>query len=185
MLSTHRGDGPGEAPAVGMKHGQHPQIAICARDPRVHQVAHDVQCRIAVRDHHSLWIGGRAARVVERDHVSLADDWRREVWRRAGKCSLVVPPALPGAFQGHKVLHARPLGANGVHVGKVVRVGAHNARAAMFQDVGKVSRREPEVDRHRDCADLRHGIVGLQMRMGVRRDHGHPVSPADAEPLKR
>ena len=63
--------GPGEAPAVAMKHRQRPQIDGAAIEPCVRQFGKRIQVRAAMCVHHALRSTGRPARVVDADRVVL------------------------------------------------------------------------------------------------------------------
>src|ERR1700687_1262420 len=54
----------------------------------------------------------------------------------------------------------------------------------MRGDVDKVLGREPEVDGNEDCANLRHGVEGLQLLVRVVRDVCNTVPLLDTHALK-
>ncbi len=55
----------------------------------------------------------------------------------------------------------------------------------MVDDVLEVVRQQAVVDRHQHRADLRHRVVGFQVRVRVGGDVGDPVAVSDAERLQR
>jgi hypothetical protein len=67
----------------------------------------------------------------------------------------------------------------------MIAVRADDPRAAVVQDVGEVIGCQPEVDRHQDRPELRHGVERLELRMGIGRDIRHPISLADPQSLER
>ena len=62
---------------------------------------------------------------------------------------------------------------------------ADDLRAAVLDHVREVVGRQPVVARHDDGADLRNGVVALEMRGRVRRDVGDAVALAHTERLQR
>ena len=84
MAATHGGDGPDEGPSIRMKHGQHPQVAIRTGDMGVHQVAHDVEGRVAMRNHDAFGIGRGTTGIIQRDHLRIRDFGGGELGR--GSC---------------------------------------------------------------------------------------------------
>jgi len=79
---------------------------------------------------------------------------------------------------GHLVPHAVD------HV-EVVAVRAQHGRPGVVHDVDEVVGGKPVVDRHQHRAGLGDGIERLELRVGVRRDGGDPVTRLDAQPLQR
>ncbi len=67
----------------------------------------------------------------------------------------------------------------------MLRVRAHDARAAVVDDVGEVVGVEPVVDRDEHGTELRDRIERFELRVGVRCDVGDPVALADPKPLQR
>ena len=82
--AAHRGHGPNEGPAVGVEHGQGPQVAIGARHVDVDQCADHVHVGVAMRDHHALGPRGRTAGVVDGQQVVFVDFRALELRRRLG-----------------------------------------------------------------------------------------------------
>ena len=91
VRAAHRGDDPDEGPAVGVEHRQRPEIAVGGRHVQMHERADDIQLGVAVGDHHALGPRGRAAGVVDREQVALADLGARKVRRARPRASLRNP----------------------------------------------------------------------------------------------
>ena len=144
-----------------------------------------VHVRIAVGDHHPLGTGGRAAGVVDGEQVVLADFRFGEVGSVRRKRRLVVEPAAARTLQRHEVLDAGQIVPDPVDGREVVRVDADHPCAAVVNDVPEICRLQPEVDGHEHRSYLGNRMEGLELRMGIGRDVGDPVSLADPEPLKR
>ena len=168
-----------------MKHGQHPEITVRCRDARVHEVAHDVQRRVAVRDHDAFRVRRGAAGVVESDHFGLSDCCGCKFGRGGGQGGFVVDPAGLAAAEGDEVLHAGHLIADLVHGIEVVGMHAHDAGTTMVEDVGEIVSRKAEIDRHDDGPDLWHGVIGFKVRVRVWSDAGDAVTGFDGEFLQR
>ena len=81
--------------------------------------------------------------------------------------------------------HACQLAADTVDSLEVVLVRAHDACAAVVDDVGEIVRRQAEVDRHEHGPDLRDGVERLELRMRIRRDVDDAVALLDTERLQR
>ena len=60
---------------------------------------------------------------------------------------------------------------------------ADDLRAAMVDDVLKVAGQQAIVDRHQHRADLRHGVVGFEVRMRIRGDVGDAIALPDTHRL--
>ena len=101
-----------------------------------------------------------------------------------GQEGLVVVPTFLAAFESHKQFYSRKFASNAIDGIQIIAVSAHHACATVIDDVGKIGRRQPEVDRHDDGADLRHGVVALQMAMCVGGNVGHPVARLNAKGLQ-
>ena len=54
----------------------------------------------------------------------------------------------------------------------------------MINKVNEVVRGQAIVQRHKDTADSRHRIEGLELRMGVGRDVGHAITGLDSQRLQ-
>jgi hypothetical protein len=147
--------------------------------------SHDIQIRIAVRDHHAFRPRCRPARVVDREKIGLGDLGMLEIGCCCRQPRLVVDPAIAGALESHEVLDARQAAANGVDRRDVVGVGANDLGAAVIDDVCELIGDQSIVDRHQHRADLGHRVVRLQVCVRVGRDVGDPVSLPDAELLQR
>ena len=160
---ANRRDGPDERPAIGVEHRQRPQIAVGRGHVQVDERADGVHVRIAMRDHHAFRARGRAARVVDRQQIVLADLRAVESLGRGGEQRFVVQPAVARLpFQADEVLHAGDLTADAVHHRAVVGMDADDPRAAVIEDVGEIVRDQAVVDRHEHRAELRHGVVALR-----------------------
>ena len=144
---------------------------------------------VPVRDHDALRACRGAAGVVDRDQVPFGDLRPVEAGIGGRHRRLVVEPAVPGAgrapVQGHVVLYPGHPVADAVHRRQVLLGHAEHGGAGVVHDVDEVLRGQPVVDRHQDGAELRHRVEGLQLRVRVRRDRGHPVALRHAEPLQR
>src|SRR3569833_4174515 len=72
-------------------------------------------------------------------------------------------------------------------VHRVYEIGmhAHDLRAAVREEVHEIFRRQPVVERHDDRADLRDGVVLLEMLVRVECDGGDTIAQADAKSLQR
>ena len=181
---ARRRDRPDERPAVGVKHGQRPEVAILDAHRVVEQRADHIRPRVAVRDHHALGPRGRAARVVDRDQVALGERRRRpvEARRRPLQFRFVVQPSFrPGPVEGHDALERRQLPANGLDTLDPVGVGADDAGAAVLQDVLDVVGRQAVVDRDEHGPDLRNRVERLEMGVRVVRERRDAVARTDAE----
>ena len=179
-----RGVDPGERPAVGVEHRQRPQIAIGRRQVMMHERAHDVHVGVAMRDHHALGPRRRAARVVDGEQVGLGDVRSLEPGLVTGERRLVVDPALGRPFQRNEVLDTLQLAANALDGLDVVAVRADDLRAAMVDDVVEIVGQQAIVDRHQHRADLRHGVVGFEMRVRIGGDVGDAIALPDAHRLQ-
>ncbi len=62
-----------------------------------------------------------------------------------------------------------------VHGVEVVGVGHDDTRAAVVEDVGEVVGGQPVVDGHEHRADLRDGVEGFELGVGVGGDGGDAV----------
>ena len=176
---------PGVGPAVSVEHGQRPQVRRAHRHRQVQQGADGIDGGVPVRDHDALGAGRRAAGVVDRDQVALADLRPGEAGLGGGHRRLVVEPARARVpIQGHVVLDTRHPVADAVHRRQVLLGHAEHRGAGVVHDVDEVLAGQPVVDRHQHGADLRHGVEGLQLRVRVRRDRGHPVALRHAQALQ-
>ena len=185
VRAANGGDDPDKGPAVGVEHWQRPEIAVGAGHVQMHERADDIEPGVAMGDHHAFGPRGRAAGVIERKQIALPNFRPREVRRRGReRCFVIQPPGF-AAFQRDEVLDVRHLPPDAIHRLEIIRVRAHHARAAVVDDVGEVVGGQAVVDRHDDRADLRHGIEGFELRVRVRRDVGHAIALAHAEPLQR
>ena len=86
------GHGPDESPAVGVKHRQRPEITIGTGHRLMEQRADGIHPGIAVSDHHALRTRSRAAGVIDREQIGLAN-FRTDKFRRARveQCFIVQP----------------------------------------------------------------------------------------------
>ena len=75
---------------------------------------------------------------------------------------------------GHQV-------ADGIDSIEVIFMHAHDLSAAVVEDVSEVGGGQAVIDRHNHRTDLRHGVEGFEVRMGVRRDGRDSISRLDAE----
>ena len=64
-------------------------------------------------------------------------------------------------------------------------VDEQRARARVAQDVADLGRGEARVDRDQDAAGERHGVVRLEDRRRVRREHGDAVAVAQTPRAQR
>jgi len=151
----------------------------------MHERAHRVHVRVAVRDHHALGARSRAARVVDGDEVGLADLRTVEGRGRGREQGFVIEPAGAGRLQGHESLHVRQLAANRVHRVQVIRMRAHDLGSAVLDEVREVGRGQAVVDGHDHGADLGDGVERLELGVRVGRDVGDTIAGAHAELLQR
>ena len=186
MSSPDRGDDPHESPAVGVKHGQRPEVAVADCDVEVDQRAHDVCPGVPVGDHDALRFGGGAARVVDGEQIGLCDLGSCEIRLGGSERSFVLRPpfAAPGAAQADEVLDAAKLIAHPFDRIHIIRVHTQHLRPRVRGDVDEVIRRQPVVDRHQDRTDLRHRIERLELLVSVGSDVGHAVAPAHTQRLQ-
>ena len=176
MGCANRRDGPHEGPAVGVEHGQRPQVAIGRSHVGVHECADAVHPRIAMRDHHALRPRGRAAGVVDRQQVTLLNCRHvRELLAR-GHRRFIVLPTLPRPLEREEVADLRQVGSDAVDSLEVVSMGADDGGTAVVDDVAEVVRLEPVVHRHQHRAEHRDGVKAFEVRVGVGRDVGDAVA---------
>src|SRR5205823_13882734 len=99
--------------------------------------------------------------------------------------ALVFEPFGPRTLERDVTADAGQLVADAVDRLEVVLVRAHDACAAVVDDVGEIVRGKAEVDRHEDGPDLRDRIERLELRMRIRRDVDDAVALLDTERLQR
>ncbi len=189
VRAARRGHGPRERPAIGVKHGQRPEVPIRGPHRHVDEDADRVEPRVPVRDHHALRTRRRAAGVVDRQEVVFVDRGALERGRHArrsdgGELVLVRDPAVANVLERDEVLNRRKLGADSVDRCQTFGGHAHDLRAAVRDDVREIVGGEPVVDRHQDGPNLRHRIEGLELRVDVRRDVRHTVARRHAQALQ-
>ena len=73
MGAAGGGDGPGVGPAVGVEHGQGPQIPVLHPHRQVQERPHDVEGGVPVGDHHPFGPRRGPACVVDRQQIVLID----------------------------------------------------------------------------------------------------------------
>jgi tricorn protease len=157
-----RRHGPGVGPAIGMEHGQRPQVPLADADRQVQQRSDDVERGVAVRDHHALGPRRGTAGVVDREQVPLLDIGPGEGRVRGGDRGLVVdPPLMAAAVQRDEVTDAGQVAADGVDHVQVAGASADHAGAGVVQDEAVVVGGQPVVDRHQDRAERRHRVERL------------------------
>src|SRR5207253_3608405 len=67
---------------------------------------------------------------------------------------------------------------------EIIGMGANDSRAAVVDQVFKVIRDQPVIDWHQHCADLRNGIVCLEMSVRIRRDVRDAIAFSDSHRLQ-
>ena len=187
MGARQRGDRPGKAPAVAVKHRQGPEIDRVRRDRLRHQVSERVEIGAAVVIDDALRIARRTRGVVERDRVPL-------VLRRppvepgiAGRDEvLVLDIADEVAAAGRRIVdidHVGPSVETAQRIGHDRRglpVGQQNPRFAVVENEGDGLGVEPDVDGVEHRAGHRHAEMGLEYRRHVGREDRHGVALADS-----
>ena len=168
-----------------MEHRQRPQVAVANAHVQVQQGANGVHRGVPMGDHDALGPRGGAARVVDREQVTLADLRPGERRLACGDQPLVVQPAVTRALKSDEMPDARHLVADPVDRIEVVAVRTEHCRARVVHHVDEVVRRQPVVHRHEYRAELRHRVERLQLRVGVRRDGGDAVPLLHAERCQR
>ena len=178
----HRGDGPGEAPAVAVEHRQRPEVGALGREPGHDDLGERVQVRAAVRVDDALGRPRRARRVVDRDRLLLVLEPARGPLGRARGEELLVGVVRPAAVvDAHDVQRAQ------VERRELRRqrvVDEQRARARVAQDEVDLSGSEARVDGDQHAAGERHGVVRLEHGRGVGREHGDAIAmrhPARAQ----
>ena len=176
---------PDKSPAVGVKHRQRPEITIGTGHGLMEQRADGVHLGVAVRDHHALRARGRAAGVIDRQQIGLANVWADKVSRARAEQRFIIQPVLSLLpVSATKCSTLGKLGANAVDGLEIIAVCANDARAAVIDEVNEIVRGQAIVNRHQHRADLRHGIERFELRVGVRRDIGDAVARANPKLLQ-
>jgi hypothetical protein len=183
VAPADRGDRPGQAPPVAVEHRQRPQMHRAGAHPRLQRDAVGPQVGAAVGVHRALRAARRARGVVDRDRVVLGSRVRDD---------------RVGLAHGEEVLvrvarRARVLHHHDPHPGRVRLLGQRDERVvdeedlgrAVPEDVGHLRSAQARVERDEDRAEGGHGVVGLEDRRGVRRQHRHTISPLHPGPPQR
>ena len=74
------------------------------------------------------------------------------------------------------MLHALYLRANGIYNLQVLGMSAEYARSTVLDEVDKLRRAEPVIDRNQYRSNLRDCVEGFQLSMGIRRDIGDAIA---------
>ena len=184
---THRRERERPAPAVGVEHGQRPQLNIVVANAQVGDEIVGVDVAVAMGEHHTLRARRGARGVVDRSDVVLVLIDRRRAGAGLRRDQLVpVPPAGRGLRTCRRigydpVLHLGEAGAHFVHELRVLVVHEHRLHARVVDDVFVVGGDQPVVERHQDRADLRHGVEALQKVVRVRAEDTDPVALLHAQ----
>ena len=180
MAAAHRGHRPGEAPAVAVEHGHHPQqrrFRLQAGFKRLHQ---RVQVRTAVRVHDALRPSGRARGVIDRDRLLFVQ--QRDLARLGQAAGEEV---LIGIARRSGVVDPDHRQAGVLHQVHELMVGEHEAGPRVLENVGDILAPQPGVDGHQHAARGRHAVMRLEQRRDVRREERHPVSGSQARQDQR
>ena len=127
----------------------------------LNQRAHDVDVRIAMRDHDALGSSRCSAGVVNRNEIRLTDFDRFKLRVMGGQGLLVVQPPIAGSFERNKHFHCWNLTPDCVNGLEMIGVCTDRSSPAMVNDVCKVFRFQPKVNWDQHSTYLRHCIVGL------------------------
>ena len=157
----------GKAPAVAVEERQRPQKrTVPVELVGVHR-AHGVQVRTAVGVHHALGATRRPRGVVDRRRAELVVDVVHDREHRRAVDELLIGGAVERSARhpGHRVFDVHEGGARVEGVGDVandrreLRVGHHQLRPGVIQDVADLFRLEPGVDGHQHPMHLEDGKV--------------------------
>ena len=184
----HGGDGPGEAPAVAVKHRQGPEIDGVLGHAPGHGVAAGVQVGAAVVVDDALGVAGGAGGVVEGDGVPLVGREGGGEGRVAGGEEGFVGDGADGRVGGgERVVDVDDegggvleLGEGFAHHGGVFGVDEDGAGFGVAEDVGDRGGVEPCVEGVEDGAEHGDGEVGFDHGGGVGSHDGHGVAAGDA-----
>ena len=173
------GHAPRQAPAVAVEHRQRPQVHGARVHAGLKRDAERAQVRAAVRVDRALRPARGARGVVDRDRVVLVPVPDADRLRHAAGQEVLV-----GIAGRSGVLHDDD-GGVGVEQVHQLRVGDHDARAAVGEDVVDFDGAQARVDRDQDGARGRHAEVRLEDRRGVGAQHGDAVAALHARSAQR
>ena len=83
------------------------------------------------------------------------------------------------------MVHAGHAGADAVDRLEIIAVGAHDAGAAVLEEVSEVVGREAIVEWHEHRADLRHRVERFELCLSVGRDVGDAIALTHTQRLQR
>ncbi len=188
-------NGPGEAPAVAVEHGQGPEVDRMRLHAPGQDVAERVQVGAAVVVDHALGVARGARGVVERDRLPLVGRWRPGVVRVAlGQEGLVVDlaEALAAALGGgQRVVDiddqdlAPQVGERRLDAGGEGGVGNERLGLAVCQDEADGRGVQADVERVEHGARHGHPVVRLEHGRRVRCHDRDAVANADAPRTQR
>src|SRR3954469_23045632 len=106
-----------------------------------------------MRNHHALWPRRGAAGVIDRKEIVLAYFSSPKFSRALTNELFIFKPSPRCSFERDKMLHSRQLRTHAVNSRKIISMGANHFGAAVIDEINKVVRREPVVNRHQHGPD--------------------------------
>ena len=183
MGAAHRGDAPGEAPAIAVKHGQRPEIARVEAHAGLEHLAHRVHPGAAVAVHHALRAPGGPGRVVDGDGLFLVLQPALHGRGGAGGEEVLVGIARrAGVVHPH---HAQPGEVQRLHHRFELGVHEEELRAGVLEDVADLVGGQADIDGDQDAAGRGHAVVRLQHGRDIRAEKGHAIVLGQARRAER
>ena len=181
-------DGPGEAPAVAVEHGQRPQVARVVSHAPCDDVGQGVQRRPPVVINDALGIARRPRGVVQRDGVPFVMGHQPVEGGIALGQKLVIsqpPDPLAAGKAGIDDVHDQQVGRMGdadgaFHDLRELGIDDQDLGLAMLEDEGDPLGIQPRVDRVQHRARHGHAEMRFEHLGDVGGDDRHRVAAPDA-----
>ncbi len=177
----------GNAPRIGVEHGNNHQAPIVHGQPhrprRAHR--HRVQINRPVAVHHSLGIARSPGRVAHRGRRSFVEHWPLHLGLFGSQQFLVAQILLRHSrrLSDHDhLLHRAKIFRNPHQQGHHWRIHENDPIPAVVDDERQLFRKQAQVQRVDHRPHARHRVVGLEMLLRVPAESTHPVPLPDAQP---